>query len=330
VCENFFRLILPRTGHRFIGHHSNGKFSSSFHPDSQQAAAKAIALDAGGRGEVYFGCAAYADPKLGRKGHNVLAVGSLWLDIDTRESKEDAPYADKQEAKIALARFCCELELPAPTLIDSGNGLHVYWPVDEDLTPDEWLALANLLKWAALKADLKVDPSRTTDIASVLRVPGTDNRKDPQKPRPVRLLYMGAPASHTQILATLLVYAGAEASAGRTMPGGFNLIGNRMVSPDYPPSDAFRIAEHCAVIRHVRDSGGNVPEPLWYAALGVLVHTIQSDAVCHEWSRGHPGYDEAETQAKIDRLRAYGPSTCVRLCSLSGGLCRNCSYRPGI
>ena len=103
-----------------------------------------------------------------------------------------------------------------------------------------------------------------------------------------------------------------------------------MVSPDYRPSDAFRLAEHCAVIRHVRDTGGNVSEPLWHAVLGVLVHTIQSDAICHDWSRGHPDYNEAETQAKIDRLRAYGPTTCVRLCSLSDGLCRGCSYREGV
>lgn len=325
----FLDRHLPRAGHRCIAHHFNGRFSASFHADDQRTAAKAVAMDASGHGEVYFGCAAYADPMLGRKGLNVLAVRSFYLDIDTRESKADAPYADKGEAKVALAKFCCEADIPTPTLVDSGNGLHVYWPMDEDLTPDAWLRLAKLLKWATLKAGLKVDPSRTTDIASVLRVPGTANRKNLDKQRPVVLVYMGAPTSYAYFYAALLDYAGAEAAAGLVLPSGFNLSSNLMVSPNFPPSDAFRIAESCAVIRHIRDTRGNVSEPLWHGALGVLVHTKQSDAICHDWSRDHPNYNAAETQAKIDRLRAYGPTTCVRLCSLSDGMCRGCSYREG-
>ena len=156
---SFLERHLPRTGHRCIAHHFGSKFCPTFHADNGLAAAKAVALDANKRGEVYFGCAAYADSWLGRKGQNVVAVRSFWLDVDTRESKPDAPYANKEEAKFALAKFCCEADLPAPTLINSGNGLHVYWPVNEDLTPDEWRRTANLLKWAASKAGLKVDPS---------------------------------------------------------------------------------------------------------------------------------------------------------------------------
>ena len=319
---SFLDRHLPHTGHRCIAHHCGTKFCPTFHADNRLAAAKAVTLDANERGEVYFGCAAYVDPSAGRKGHNVVAVRSFWLDIDTRESKPDAPYADKEEAKVALAKFCCDADLAVPTLVDSGNGLHVYWPMDEDVTPNEWRRTANLLKWATLKAGLKVDPSRTTDIASVLRVPGTGNRKVPGKPRPVRLLYLGVPTSYAQLQASLLLYSGAEARSGR-------LSNTRMISPNFRPADAIRIAEHCAVIRHIRDTRGNVSEPLWHGALGVLVHTIQSDAVCHDWSRGHPKYNEAETQAKIDRLRSIGPTTCVRLCSLSGGLCRGCTYGEG-
>ena len=190
--------------------------------------------------------------------------------------------------------------------------------------------LAHLLKRATLKAGLKIDPSRTTDIASVLRVPGTANRKDPGKPRPVRLLYMGAPNDYAHFVATLSVYAGVEAAPAMEMPGGFAAGTNPTVSQDYPPSDAHRIAERCAVIRHIRDTRGHVSEPLWYAALGVLVHTIQSDAVCHDWSRGHPDYIVGETQAKIDRVKAYGPSTCARLDDLSNGLCDGCPHKERV
>lgn len=322
TIASFLDRHMPRAGHRCVARHSNGRFSPSFHPDDQHAAVRAVALDAGGHGEVYFACAAYADPSRGRKGHNVLAVRCFYFDIDTRESKADAPYADKEEAKVALARFCCAVGVPAPTVVDSGNGLHVYWPTDHDITPDEWRRVAKLFERVALMAGLRVDPSRTTDIASVLRVPGTTNRKVPGKPRPVRLLYMGSPTSCAQLNATLLAYAGPEAA-----PGG--LDNTRLFNSNFPPSDAFQLAEKCAVIRHVRDTGGNVPEPLWHAALGVLVHTIQGDAVCHDFSRGHPNYDPVETQSKIDRLRGFGPTSCSRMRTLSDGLCRGCAYGEG-
>ena len=327
--ESFLDRHLPHTGHRCIAHHSNSIFSSTFYPDNHRAVTKAVALDASGHGEVYFACAVYVDPSLGRKGYNVWAARSFWLDIDTRESKPDAPYADKAEAEAALATFCCEVGLPSPTLVDSGNGLHVYWPMCGDQTSDEWRRVANLLKSAIIKAGLKVDPSRTTDIASVLRVPGTHNRKDPENTRPVRLLYLGEPTKAANFQAALTVYAKAEAASGRGMRNGSNLGNDLMVNPDYRPSDAFRIAEHCAVIKHIRDTRGNVSEPLWYAGMGVLVHTTQSDAVCHDWSRGHPGYDEDETQGKIDRLKSYGPTTCVHLRAHSDGLCLGCPYGDG-
>jgi hypothetical protein len=322
TIASFLDRHLPSTGHCCVARHANGKFSPSFHPDTHQAAARATVLDAGGRGEVYFACAAYVDPLQGRKGRNVLAVRCFWFDIDTRESKSDAPYADKEEAKVALARFCCVVGMPSPTVVDSGNGLHVYWPTDDELTPDEWRRVAKLFERAARKAGLKVDPSRTTDIASVLRVPGTANRKVPGKPRPVRLLYLGSPTSCAQLNATLLAYAGPEAA-----PGGLN--NTRRFNSNFPPSNAIQLAERCAVIRHVRDTGGNVPEPLWHAALGVLVHTIQGDAVCHDFSRGHPNYDPVETQSKLDRLRTFGPTSCARLSTLSDGLCRGCAYGEG-
>ncbi|MXP41237.1 hypothetical protein GRI75_06220 [Altererythrobacter soli] len=166
---SFFRMHLPRTGHICIANHADGRFSPSFCSDAEKAAARAITLDAGRRGQVYFGCAVYADPASGRKGHNVAAARSLWLDIDTREWKDDAPYADRPAAKLALAKFCCEIGLPDPTVVDSGNGLHVYWPLDRDLKPAEWRGLAQLLKLATLRSGLVIVPDRLLCTAGELR-----------------------------------------------------------------------------------------------------------------------------------------------------------------
>lgn len=188
MTKDFFDLILPSLGHRCIIHIHDGRKDHTFLSDNEHAAAKAAALDATEEGDVYFGCASFRETG-SRKGINAQAARSFWLDIDTAEFKGEgrAPYANRHVALSELERFCFELALPNPIIVSSGYGLHAYWPMATDLTPDEWKATARLLKSACDKWGLKVDHTRTCDIASILRVPGTHNRKDPANPQEVKL-----------------------------------------------------------------------------------------------------------------------------------------------
>ncbi|MFN3551984.1 MAG: DUF3987 domain-containing protein [Novosphingobium meiothermophilum] len=100
------------------------------------------------------------------------------------------------------------------------------------------------------------------------------------------------------------------------------------VMTDFPPSDAEQVADRCAIIGAMRDSKGqNQGEEEWRACLGVLRHTVQGEALCHEWSKGHPDYSRAETQAKLDRLRAYGPTLCKTLGTCKPQVCAACPFR---
>lgn len=188
MTKDFFDLILPSTGHRCIVHIHDGAKDHTFHPNNAEAAAKAAELDATGKGDVYFGCASFREQG-SRKAINAQAARSFWLDIDTAELKGEskAPYINRQEAISELEKFCFEMALPTPIVVSSGYGLHVYWPMAADVAPDEWKATAEILKQACYRWGLKVDHSRTRDLASMLRVPGTHNRKDPAKPQEVTL-----------------------------------------------------------------------------------------------------------------------------------------------
>jgi hypothetical protein len=331
MTKDFLDLVLPDTGHRCIAFKSNGIWPHTFHSDNRRAAEEAATLDLTGTGEVYFACASFVDPTAGRKGVNVQAVRSFWLDIDTGEwkGKRTAAYADRLAALAALEQFCFRLALPPSVVISSGYGLHVYWSMDADLTPNEWRDTSKVWKRVCDKCELKADHSRTTDIASALRVPGTHNRKNPAYPQQVKVLSLDKPISHAEFRAKLTAYLGEVPRSIDAKDAGVGIGSNTDIAFTYPPSDAHLIAEQCAVIRHIRDTRGNVDEPLWHAGLGVLVHTVQADDIGHEWSSGHPYYDFAETQAKIDRLKAYGPTTCERLDSLSNGLCKGCHHREG-
>lgn len=187
TTKEFFDLVLPSVGLRCVVHIHDGRNDHTFHSDNALAAAKAVELDATGNGDVYFGCATFCEPG-SRKGINAQAAQSIWLDLDTAEFKDDAPYINRNAALSELERFCFELALPNPVVVSSGYGLHVYWSMDASLTPDEWRETAYALKRACGNWGLMADNSRTTDIASILRVPGTHNRKNPAAPQPVMVL----------------------------------------------------------------------------------------------------------------------------------------------
>jgi hypothetical protein len=81
---------------------------------------------------------------------------------------------------------------------------------------------------------------------------------------------------------------------------------------DHAESDAEVVAKHCAAIRAFKESGGDIPEPHWHRAIGVVKFCTNGEQVIHEWSRGYEGYSQIETQEKIDEW-TVGPTSCVEM-----------------
>jgi hypothetical protein len=135
---------------------------------------------------AYHACASFKesrhDPKdtprakrrYGRTKHNAEGAKALWADIDAGPGK---PYADWHDAANAVGKFCRKTGLPRPLFILSGLGLHIYWPLQKMLDRKTWERYARGLKALCVTHDLHVDPTRTADISTVLRTPGTYHRK---------------------------------------------------------------------------------------------------------------------------------------------------------
>jgi DNA primase len=83
--------------------------------------------------DVYFACSKY-EREGSRTNDNVLNIKSFWLDVDCGAGK---PYADQAEGLSALKDFCKTVGLPRPTIVNSGRGLHVYWPLTAPITRKE-------------------------------------------------------------------------------------------------------------------------------------------------------------------------------------------------
>lgn len=141
------------------------------------------------RTETYFACAAYKT-EFSRTTENVSGALAFWVDLDCGDGKVDDEkgYLCIEDAMQALLRFCHDAGLPLPThIVSSGGGVHAYWVVTCQVPRDLWLQYASKLKAVAKALHFLADPTRTADIASVLRIPGTLNYKY-SPPRPVTLL----------------------------------------------------------------------------------------------------------------------------------------------
>ena len=92
--------------------------------------------------DAYFALATFEDDS-GRKADNAIFLRSFFLDLDCGTGK---PYADQASAAQALSIFVADTKLPSPTLVNSGGGLHVYWPLTEDVPVSEWIRHAKSLK----------------------------------------------------------------------------------------------------------------------------------------------------------------------------------------
>ena len=90
--------------------------------------------------DFYFACAEYKTSD-NRIAANVAGARGVWLDFDCGEDKDadNKGYLTKEIAQEAVNSFCIKFKLDKPThIVDSGNGLHVYWLFDNIVSREKW------------------------------------------------------------------------------------------------------------------------------------------------------------------------------------------------
>lgn len=276
---------------------------------------------------VYYAQASY-DEAGRRKQAHVHRVRSFWFDIDCGEKK---PFPDQRTAVQALRKFCADTGLPFPIVVSSGYGLYAHWPLTEDITGQQWMATATLLAAATRHFQFPADSSRTSDSASILRGVGLTNKKRPA-PFPVAAQMCDCePIDYLTFHETLAALPCAAAA----MPKGSRTGKSSDIewgTGDSIPASAVAIAEKCGQIRHLRDTLGNVEEPLWYHSICLLRHTEEAPDIIFRWSSGHPAYSPEETQRKINQsIEAdYPPSLCSTFERVNEAGCIGCNFKGKI
>ena len=317
--------VLPTDGwYCIVGLKKGGAPRQTFYAsleDAEKGIAQLLEQDF----DVYFACAKYAEGTSRTQG-NAKYVKAFWLDIDCGEGKD---YPDQQSGLEALISFCKTLRLPRPTVVNSGRGLHVYWKLSASITVEEWKLVANRLKYLCEEYEFNVDPSRTSDIASILRVPETLNFKD-DPPKPVSIMASGVETDFQTFKNTLGVLA---------PPPNFDLpkqeINELTKALANNEEKWFRIiisktikGVGCAQIHKVATEQETVDYNLWRAGLSVAWACEDRDEAIHKISEGHPQYSPAETVRKA--MDTGGPQKCATFEKYNPGGCDGCQHKGKI
>lgn len=323
----FLRKVLPDNGYYAAFTKFGDRKYNRFFATVEELAWHIAAEDALGR-TVYHACASFGEPTR-RTGENAVAVKALWFDIEAGDDGD--PYTSISDAIGAVAGFCRATAIPQPIIVGSGGGIHCYWSFDRAVSVGTWQPYAVGLKQAANNHGLVIDPVRTGDIASVLRTPGTHNRKY-EPPRQIQVGGLVGPHDvrdfdHLKAFGAVLQPSGMRSA----VPITSNLTRALIVEPEYEEVYADNIANGCAQLAALRERRGNIAEPAWYACLGVLSRCEDGEEKAHAWSSGHPQYSEKETQEKLDRTRALtGATTCAKFESVNPKGCVLCPLRNRI
>lgn len=321
---DFLTSVLPTQGVYCTVGIRAGVIKQSFPRTIDDVEATGEGLNAGGY-DVYFALASFApiDDELKRTAANAQYLRAFFLDIDCGMGK---PYADQIEAAQALAAFVQDTGLPDPTIVNSGGGLHVYWPLTADIAVAEWTRYAKSLKRLCNDKGLFADPAITSDAARILRMPGTQNYKT-DTPRPVQVMNSGLPTSFDAFI-ELLPAPPVDLSAAKAF--GMD-DATRDLGGEYPACSFARVAQRslkdkgCAQVKNAILNAGTLEEPLWRAVLSIAIRCEDGDTAIHKVSKSHPEYTPHATEAKAAETK--GPYTCEWYKTNYSAGCAGCSQK---
>jgi hypothetical protein len=325
--DAFLTRILPSTGDIVVVQ-LTGSPPVSVHyafASIPQAVAKIRALEQI-RANIYIAMAGFkpgsVKTRKGRSQENAERLRALWLDLDV--GPEAGKYPTQRDAATALKAFIETTGLPAPLVVGSGGGLHVYWPFDTDVDQTTWKPLALALKNLCVKHGLKIDMRCTADAARILRPVETTNWKTGNA-RLVRVK-IDAVATPVDELRPLLGLNGIDTLQHIRHTGiNGNAYGLGAIDIADPEQfDGQKILDGCKQMQWAMHNADDVPEPMWREMVGTL-YKSNAPHLIHTLSQGHAAYDHAETEAKGRLWKGRG-ATCKSLETEHPGGCIGCPH----
>jgi len=295
---------------------------------SQRAAAEAIQFSDDGY-DVYTHLGLADEPPApGRRltSKSVTALNCVWAELDygVEGHKKQAGPEDPDLAREVIDGF----PLRPSLVVSSGNGFHCYWALEETLwvgNEQEEQDAAELLKcfgrgWQQHAGSRGYKADSVFDLPRILRVPGTQNHKDPNRLKDVTT---ERHEHHTYTLADIeSVSAPHRGNHGRR---GGPAAGSAITGAGLR-GRLDRVLAGCAFMRHVEEDAATLPEADWFAAAGILARCRDGRDHFHRMSRPYPDYDEQETDKKFAHVAELEPMGCQKIHDQLFPGCRDCPF----
>lgn len=324
---DFLKRVLPSEG-IYVAVLIRGKTTRQLFFQTVEELANAVQQGDAKEIDAYYAISSFKEEG-SRKFDNAHLTQVVAMDIDCGEGKQ---YADWKEGLKAFGAFAAKVNTPAPMIVLSGGGLHVYWCLSEALRPEEWKPLADGMKALALNNGLAIDPTVTGDISRILRPTQTHNYKG-DTPRPVKLLLDAAPVDPDHLRS--LVPEHVSVPAVNRQATNSKLLQDMAVKSDFPLSNGEAILNKCQQINWMYENRADktkVNEPMWYRMIGVAAYCHNAEDVAIKWSEGHPNFDPQATIDKMNHWKdgATGPSLCEKFEEVRPGGCKGCKFKDKI
>lgn len=345
-ATEFLELLLPTSGWLFTATQLPSKgWANTAHRSIPGAVAHVNALTFQNK-QAYFALASYAAERVWdatwvnpqgetvgkwrqRTQANAQFIRSFFLDLDV-DAQDPDKFSSKRDALQELIAFTKKVGLPRPMVVDSGGGIHAYWPLVMEVATSEWRPVADKFKAVCLNENFKADRSLTSDQARVLRCLGGYNfRRD----APVKLLSESSGPYEFRIFGACFdEYLSTHNVTSQTHHVGPAMAGDQPdafadnLGATNDPVHFDRITFACGQLgAQVAARGQSIGEKLWRAGLGIAKFADTPAAAYRAISDGHPEYDEQSTITKIANWRT-GPTACEHFHLENPATCEACPH----
>jgi hypothetical protein len=154
--RQFYDLVLPDTGFTciFEKHARRHHWSESLAGLRENTERMALSSP-----DWYYATGSFRERN--RRQKHVLLKKALYLDVDAgleRHAKHPgATYPTVADAEAAVETFVKATRLEPSVVVSSGQGLHLYWALEEPVSPETWQPMAVKLQRLADAQGLRTD-----------------------------------------------------------------------------------------------------------------------------------------------------------------------------
>jgi hypothetical protein len=338
MYKQFLEAVLPSQGNYCIFTLTDGKPKTRFAENgSIENAVKFIeAFKQEPPTNIYFALSSFDG--LRRKADDSIYIKSFFLDLDV--GKEKNSYATKDDAYAGLDAFITVLNLPAPVVVDSGNGLHVYWILKEAVETSVWKPYAEKFKELCHQHKLVIDPAVPADAARVLRVPFTKNYG---KDGTVKDVVLINDELYTYDFDEIVgCFGGVTASENKentfdlkNIRKGLTDEERQLLGLDKYEYSFEVIANSsingtgCNQIKNYLENLTSSDYNLWLYNLSIAYRCVNGPELAHKLSSAYPTYDEQKTEAQLQSLEGFGTECKTFEKDFPEG-CKGCSHKGTI